>query len=201
MEKWCYASTILDIGTKLWADSLTPRPLYYSNQWTRGSVNLRAGIGHCGKETISGPWRESNPGRPARSQSLHRQRYSDYFKWNCSSKENTTYSTPERSRLIRLVQNCVSVRTTAIHTATMTPLWLLHLTVTICSNFGAQRNRFPAAPPPPTHTLCVQSDMLRSTRGNFVPCGFLNAGEGNRPRELAIWCYLLVHYYRGFVLK
>jgi hypothetical protein len=89
MGKWRYSSTILDLGTR-WRRVLRfiPRPLYPQGKspctdWIGGWVGPRTGLDDVERRNILIlPGLELWPfGRPARSQSLYRQRYPPLTTW------------------------------------------------------------------------------------------------------------------------
>jgi hypothetical protein len=71
MEEWRYSSTILGFGTGWrWVVSFTPRPLYPQGNRPRYPLDRMLGLDAVEKRK-SLHCRESNSGRPARSQSLY----------------------------------------------------------------------------------------------------------------------------------
>jgi hypothetical protein len=71
------APRILDIGTRRWVVSFTPRPLYPRGKIPRYPLYGWAPepVWTLWKRRIPGPRRESNPNRPARSQFPYRLSY------------------------------------------------------------------------------------------------------------------------------
>jgi hypothetical protein len=75
MEEWRYNAIILDLGIRWrWMDSFTPLPLYSWGNRPWSPLDRRPVWTLWGREN-SRPCRESNPGRPARRQSLYRLSY------------------------------------------------------------------------------------------------------------------------------
>jgi hypothetical protein len=84
MWEWRYSSTILDLHTRL-VVSFTPLQLHPRGKRPRYPLYRRLGEPQSrsrryGKEKISYPCRESNPGRPARRPSLYQLNYSGYHR-------------------------------------------------------------------------------------------------------------------------
>jgi hypothetical protein len=70
--EWMYSSSILNLSTRWWAISFTPRPLYTEGKSLRYPLDRRLGgpqnlSGRCGEEKNPLLYQESNPGRAARS--------------------------------------------------------------------------------------------------------------------------------------
>jgi hypothetical protein len=82
MREWRHSSTVLDLGTRWkWVVSFTPLPLYTRGkrpgiQWRGGWVGPRVGLDAVEKRKIL-HCQKSNPGRAARSPSLHQLSYPD----------------------------------------------------------------------------------------------------------------------------
>jgi hypothetical protein len=92
MRKWRYSSTILGLGISCKSviasrtDRFTPGEEAPGTRCVGGWMGFKAGLDTVEKRNMFFPWRESNPGRPARSPSLYQLSYRGSVSWSkCSN--------------------------------------------------------------------------------------------------------------------